>query len=373
MNVLFLDQFSELGGAQRCLLDLLPALQQAGWRAQVAAPGTGGLLKRSVALGATAETIHCGPYSSGRKTLLDLARFAVDTPRLAGEIRTLVRRYAPDLVYVNGPRVLPGVALATRNGPPVLFHSHSRLDGYTLRIAGWSLETACASVAAACDFVAWPLVRYCGARGVRVIYNGVRAASCPHVSDGAPNRGPRIGVIGRISPEKGQADFLRAARLVHQDLPGCQFVICGAPLFASQEAMRYRTELDTLAHDLPVEFTGWQEDVESVLAKLDLLVVPSTAVDATPRIILEAFAAGVPVMAFACGGIPEIVEHNVTGFLVEQRSAEALAKAMRHLLLCEQDRMREVAERARSKALSDFSLERYQAQMIEAMKAALKV
>jgi len=89
-------------------------------------------------------------------------------------------------------------------------------------------------------------------------------------------------------------------------------------------------------------------------------------------VILEAFAAGVPVIAFASGGIPEIVEHNVTGFLVEQRSHEALAAAMRHWLLREPGRLREVAACARLKAGSDFSLERYRQQVLEAMQSAAR-
>jgi glycosyltransferase involved in cell wall biosynthesis len=177
-------------------------------------------------------------------------------------------------------------------------------------------------------------------------------------------------VIGRISPEKGQADFLRAARILHNVAPQCRFLICGAPLFSNPAAMRYCAELEALAEGLPVEFAGWTEDVEGVLATLDLLVVPSTAVDATPRVILEGFAAGVPVMAFASGGIPEIVEHGVTGFLVEERSPKALAFAMLDALEAPPACAKWPNEGARAKARGEFSLERYRAQMIEPESAS---
>jgi glycosyltransferase involved in cell wall biosynthesis len=87
-------------------------------------------------------------------------------------------------------------------------------------------------------------------------------------------------------------------------------------------------------------------------------------------VILEGFAAGVPVLAFASGGIPEIVEHGVTGFLVEDHSPKALAAALQDVLR-EPDRLREVAANARAKARTEFSLERYQAQTIETIEAAL--
>lgn len=368
MNILCLDQFGELGGAQRCLLDLLPAMTARGWSVHLAAPANGPLAAEAAALRATVDPIRYGPYSSGAKTLPDIARFAVQTPRLSGQIRRLVWRYNADLIYVNGPRLLPVAALAARAGPRVLFHSHSLLTGSARRLAGLSLSTLRAAIVASCRFVAAPLLPYSGDRGIRLVYNGVRRMSLPDRANPAAQL--RVGVIGRISPEKGQADFLRAARILHNAAPLCQFLICGAPLFSDPAALRYCTELEALAEGLPVEFAGWKENVEEVLATLDLLVVPSAPVDATPRVILEAFAAGVPVLAFACGGIPEIVEPGQTGFLVEQRSPKALAVAILDALEAP-CRLRQVAERARAKARGEFSLERYQAQMLEAIQAAV--
>lgn len=369
MNILCLDQFGELGGAQRCLLDLLPAMAERGWGVHLAAPG--GLLgERAIAMGGgiTAHTLRCGPYSSGKKSLADMARFAAETPRLAREIRGLARQYDADLIYVNGPRLLPAAALASRKGPRVLFHSHSLLDGTARRVAGRAMEMADATIVASCHFVATPWLAYSRDRDVQVVYNGVRRMA-EGKRDG-PAAEFRIGVIGRISPEKGQADFLRAARILHGLAAPCRFLICGSPLFSDPGALRYGAAVEALAEGLPVEFNGWTEDIDGVLGRLDLLVVPSTAVDATPRVVMEAFAAGVPVVAFACGGIPEIVEHGVTGFLVEERSAQGLAFAIRDLL-GKPERLLEIAERARAKARGEFSLERYRAQMVRAIEGAL--
>ena len=78
------------------------------------------------------------------------------------------------------------------------------------------------------------------------------------------------------------------------------------------------------------------------------------------------------MVAFASGGIPEIVEHGVTGFLVEERSPQALAFAIRDLLR-DPHRLREMAENARAKARTEFSLKRYRAQMIETIEAAVGI
>src|SRR2546426_974605 len=123
MKLLLLDQFSDLGGAQQVLLELLPSIRARGWSATVGMPGDGPMFARVRELGFDTERIDCGPYGSGRKSLGDVARFAASTPRLASQIRRLAM---VDLIYVNGPRLLPAVALA-RPAAPVVFHAHSYL------------------------------------------------------------------------------------------------------------------------------------------------------------------------------------------------------------------------------------------------------
>src|SRR6185369_12850722 len=103
MRVLLLDQFSDPGGAQQCLLDLLPAIRERGWQAHVGLPGEGELFERVRALGFGAERVDCGPYRSGTKSAADLTRFARGTPRLAWQIRAMAKRVDANLIYVNGP------------------------------------------------------------------------------------------------------------------------------------------------------------------------------------------------------------------------------------------------------------------------------
>src|SRR4030095_8548742 len=93
----------------------------------------------------------------------------------------------------------------------------------------------------------------------------------------------------------------------------CRFILCGAPLFSNP---RYFELVREAAAGLPIEFLGWRDDVNDTLSELDLLIVPSASVEGTTRVILEAYAAGVPVVASASGGIPEIARDGETGFLV---------------------------------------------------------
>jgi glycosyltransferase involved in cell wall biosynthesis len=218
-----------------------------------------------------------------------------------------------------------------------------------------------------CEFVAAPWRSYVRPERVSVIYNGV--AGPARTLARSPAEPPRVGCIGRIAPEKGQREFVAAAARIHQALPDCRFVIYGAPLFADAAAERYMAQLRTGAAGLPLEFAGWVDDIPACLAQLDLLLVPSAPHEATTRVILEAFAAGVPVIAFPSGGIPEVVEDGVTGLLA--RSSEDMAQRALELLTGDPRRLISIAQAARESWARRFTLERYHHQILRAIEAAV--
>jgi glycosyltransferase involved in cell wall biosynthesis len=357
MNILFLDQYSDLGGAQRCLLDLLPAVRKHGWQAHLAAPGNGELRDRALAHGAIFHQVHSGPYQSGGKSKEDLFHFARELPALTREIAQLANQFHADIVYVNGPRLLPAACLALRDCLPLIFHCHSFLrQHYAAALAGLSLAGSNAAIIASCRFVAEPLRMYAGR--FHVVYNGV--ASGPVLPNCGLSAARRIGVLGRIGPEKGQLEFVQAARLLGSNY---QFVICGTPLFSYPVAVSYYELVRECASGLPVEFLGWRDDVGAVLAGLDLLVVPSAAGEATTRVILEAYAAGVPVVASSSGGIPEIVSDGETGYLVPPGDPARLAARIRDAFV-DPAALRRVAENGHRAWLERFTLERYQSRIL---------
>uniref|UniRef100_Q01S28 Glycosyl transferase, group 1 n=1 Tax=Solibacter usitatus (strain Ellin6076) TaxID=234267 RepID=Q01S28_SOLUE len=361
MNLLLLDQFSDLGGAQKNLLELLPAIREAGWRTLVGLPGEGELFEQVRALGFEAERIECGPYESGRKSAADVARFMAGTPRLAAQMRRMATRVDAGLVYLNGPRLLPAAAMASM-GRPALFHSHSYLGpGVMRRLAAAAIGRMKACVIAQCEFVAAPWGPH-----VSVVYNGV--AGPARISVRAPGGVPRVGCIGRIAPEKGQREFVAAAARIHRALPDCRFTIYGAPLFGNSVAEHYAARVRNEAAGLPVDFAGWVEDVYAAMEQLDLLLVPSAGHEATTRVILEAFAAGVPVVAFPSGGIPEVVDHGVTGMLA--KGVEEMAECAIELLTGE--RRAAMVAAARESWERRFTLERYRREMMAAMERAIR-
>jgi glycosyltransferase involved in cell wall biosynthesis len=356
MNILLLDQFSELGGGQRCLLDLLPAIAERGWRASAVLPAGGPMNGLLAAGGVNVDTFRARPYGCGRKSIGDALQYAADAPAHAALIRRLVRKNPVDLVFVNGPRMLLAAAMAVRGSVPILFHAHhcveqrlaASLEGLLLRRSG-------AVVIACCGAVRLPLEKWVHPTNLHTLPNGTGDFGFRERSSSERSE-IRIGIIGRVSPEKGQSDLLRAAALLTPECARLRFVVCGAPLFGGDDYFR---EVIRLAGNQPVEFLDWQSDVSAVMRDLDLLVIASKR-EGMPRVLLEAFSAGLPVVAFPVGGIPEVIDDEFDGFLVKGCSPEALAARLREVLEMNPVRLRTVARNARAKWERRYTLAAYQ-------------
>jgi glycosyltransferase involved in cell wall biosynthesis len=148
-------------------------------------------------------------------------------------------------------------------------------------------------------------------------------------------RPPRslIGAAGRLSPEKGFAIFIEAAALVLQQRPEAGFILFG-------EGPR-RGELEQLvaAKGLQGQFVlaGFRKNLSAFLPNLDINVM-SSFTEGLPVILLEAGAAGVPTVATAVGGIPEVIDNELNGYLAP--SGDAAALAQRIVTLLENDDLR---------------------------------
>jgi glycosyltransferase involved in cell wall biosynthesis len=360
LNILFVDQFSDPGGAQLCLQDLMPEIVRRGWAARLMVPGSGELVQWSRRAGIPTHALPLRPYSNGTKTALDCFRFSVDVPRSAATVCTVVKQEGVDLVYVNGPRVLPA---ALGLSCPVVFHAHSHVSvGYGRKIIEWTLRAARARVIAASAFVAENYCRVPGRQKVRVIYNGVRDLQGEARS--LRRRPLRIGVIGRIAAEKGQLDFVRLAQRIAEDGGEAEFFIYGKRLFSDAA---YEAQVRAIAGNALVTFCGWTDDVGAALRGLEILVVPSGPGEAATRVIMEAFSAGTPVVAYRSGGIPELVDHDRTGLLADSGDLESLARSIRSLME-NPEQMERLAAAGRSEWQRRFRIENFQTDVCDLLE-----
>ena len=176
---------------------------------------------------------------------------------------------------------------------------------------------------------------------------------------------PVVLCIGRLEPWKGQHVLIEAAPAILAAHPGARIVFVGAPAVNKPE---YAEELQTRCMELGIQdavsFTGPREDVPNLLAAARMLVLPTATAEPFGRTLVEAMAAGVPVVATDAGGPLEIVLDGKTGHLVPTEDAESLAERVNELL-ADPEHARAMGEAGRHRAESHFNIER----VAEAMAA----
>ena len=176
-----------------------------------------------------------------------------------------------------------------------------------------------------------------------------------------------ITMIGRITPLKGHPYFLKAMSQVVRHMPNVRIQIIGD---APPKKKSYKDELIMLSKRLGlashVEFLGNRRDIPQLLAQSDCLVLSTITQEAFGRVILEAQAAGVPVVATKVGGVVEIIDDGRTGLLVMPKDPEGMSKAIIRILqdphlsarMVEQSQKR-IDERYTIKHMADATLNVY--------------
>jgi glycosyltransferase involved in cell wall biosynthesis len=139
---------------------------------------------------------------------------------------------------------------------------------------------------------------------------------------------PLVGIVGRLVPIKNHSLFLEAAARVQAQLPAARFVIIGD----GETRAEVEAKADALGLRDCVTFTGWQRDLAPIYSDLDALVISSLN-EGTPVSVIEAVAAGCPVVATAVGGLPDLLDHGQLGKLVPSENPDALADAITDTLL----------------------------------------
>jgi glycosyltransferase involved in cell wall biosynthesis len=159
---------------------------------------------------------------------------------------------------------------------------------------------------------------------------------------------PVLGVVGRLSQEKGHRFLIAAMPEILAQEPRAQLLVIGAgPLEAE---LRAQVEASDLTKH--VQFLGHVQDVETAFSRMDLLVVPSLS-EAFSLVTVEGMMMELPVVGSRTGGIAEIIVDDETGLLVPPGDSAALAEACRYLL-GRPDVARRMGRRGRERALADF-------------------
>jgi glycosyltransferase involved in cell wall biosynthesis len=167
--------------------------------------------------------------------------------------------------------------------------------------------------------------------------------------------GPVVGVVARLVPSKGVDVFLRAVQLLRPEIPELKAVIIGHG--PAENELKYMAQ--SLGLKNTVKFLGHCQDVPSLLKGISVFVLPTRS-EGLGISILEAMAMGVPVVATAVGGVPELVRHRQTGILVRVDEFGAIARAVKQIL-----NNREETEAMRRAAFEHVRAKHSAAQMVE--------
>jgi glycosyltransferase involved in cell wall biosynthesis len=280
-------------------------------------------------------------------------------PRLVLDLARAFRSTVPDVVDAHNPQSqlwgIPAARLANVGRRIMTVHSQygvTEAFGRFYEPLFRQLREMATETVAVCESVAESLNG--SSRPPIVIHNGIETSiTVPRVNE--VGRPWTVGIIGRLAPIKAHAVALQALARIRRVLPPHVFLIIG-------EGPEYR-RLTRLVSDLDLEssvkFLGARTDVRQLLARMDLICIPSL-MEGLPFVALEAAAARTPILASAVGGLARHFSHGATARLVEPGRPDALAS---ELLWCSmhEDRLAVQAEEAYRLVALQFSV----ANMIE--------
>ena len=373
MKTLFYNHTGQVGGAEGVLLMILARLDRDIFDPIVICPEQGPLLKMVAELAVPVEIVagldarftwRADQFLRYLKSLLEVIR----------QLRKKVISIKPDLIHANSIRAGLVATMATFGlGTRVVWHLHDLLPRHPLSssiriFASISSRSRMIAVSEAVAMNFRGRLSRCMRNRVSVILNAIeldkfrpdQTASRAIRRELRLREGdPVLGIVGRLTPGKGQLELLRAFARVLSEIPKATLVIVGAPVFNREH--EYLQLLKQTVVELGianrVRMLGARSDVAAIMQSLDLLVINSS-VEAFCLVALEAMACGTPILAASTGGIPELIEHGKNGWLVPKRDEKALVEAIVYLNRCPALRAR-LSAQARQHVTADFSADRY--------------
>ena len=252
-----------------------------------------------------------------------------------------MRKLDVNILHLSNIKAISlGCLLARRAGVATVLHFHDRVPppAPLLPVIRHFARQADAAIAISESVRAFVATTYgLPPAQIAVLHYGVdlAAARSPSAAERAAQRvrlglaaaAPVIAIVGRIAPEKRQALLIRTMPAVLRARPDAVLLVVGD----GPERLACEAEARRLGLDAAVRFLGQRSDVADVLATTDMLALTSTC-EPFGYVVIEAAAAAVPTVAFATGGVPEIVRHEVTGLLVAEDDTEMLAAALIRLV-----------------------------------------
>ncbi|WP_322042725.1 glycosyltransferase family 4 protein [Paraburkholderia sp. J67] len=342
-SALFVDQSGQPGGAELCLLPLAALhaahsevllLSDGPFRELLEAQGVRVIVKSNAQVSAIKRA---GMRLSWLRALPGMYRQIL-------AIATRARYF--DVLFLNTQKALVLGALGKPlHRSPIVWHAHDvmtrdHFGKMQLRIVRWLVRHAIDQVVANSQATADALIELTGlpASAIPVVHNGIDVDAFMHADPveaqslrrrfNLPENAWLAGLFGRLAPWKGQHVAIESLTRL-QDV---HLALVGGALFGEDD---YVKELHCLAARLGVadrvHFVGTRNDVPVLMKAMDVILHTSLKPEPFGRVIIEGMAAGRPVVASGAGGVTEIVQHRMNGWLIEPGNVAALADAIETL------------------------------------------
>ena len=400
MKILFLNASSQLGGAERCLIDNIFAIQQKLPTAEISiiiTAASGSIVEelRSfdvevILLPLPIQIARLGDSSfSSTKILLSLQLLLSSGAGLLSywqKLRKIVVQIDPDLIHSNSFKThLLGSSL--RLSKPIIWHLHDFVSSRSLmkrllKLVQNEKTVAIANSKATKDdwheiFPQLP---------IEVIHNVVdinRFAPTPSLKETIPIDNPdliKVGLVATYARWKGHDIFLQAIALLAQHQPQltikARFYIIGGAIYETDRSQYSRSELALLTRDLNieelVEFIDFRSDIESIYNSLDIVVHTSTKPEPFGRTIVEAMACEKAVIVANAGGAAELFTHDRDAIGVIPRDSDALAAAILDLIESPEKRLA-LGKAARQTVIERFDRDRLGVKLVNVYSKVLNI
>jgi glycosyltransferase involved in cell wall biosynthesis len=345
-NILYTTSFSRMiGGGQWSLYYLIKHLQKNTFHPIVLCPAEGELAKRMKGVGA--EVVF---FDVGRIRYLD--------PLVIKKFASLIKERRIAIIHTDSTTETFYAGIAARMMRiPLVWHIRVSEEEWVVDRILANLSTKLILVANAIN---QRFVWLKDHKKMVVIYNGIDLEEFDHFSATSSIRKEfnitrdtvLIGCIGRIEKRKGPEYLISAMR----EIDSTKLILIGT---GEKEYIRKVKMLcDEFGISDRVMFSGSRDDIPSVLNEIDILVFPSISGEGFPRVILEAMAAGKPVVATDNAGNPEAVEDGLTGYIIPAGNISALAAKLNELVANKKKRMA-MGQAGRKRVEEFFTVQHY--------------
>lgn len=344
MKVLFYNHTAHVSGAERVLLLFIERLDETGIEPVAVCP-EGDMANEIRGRGVNTRVV---PELTARFTLnpVKIAKYLWSLRLTVGSLRKQIAECAPDVIHANSIRAgIAALLASTGTGLTVFWHIHDELKPHPLSTAIRLLVLSsqrsriiAVSHATAISFAGRILRSGRSNRRITVIHNAVDLQRVDTQSPGPdlktdlglPTEAFLFGIVGQITPRKGQMELVKAFAKVAETLPNTRLLIVGRPIFNEDDAYLAKVGEAVAEAGLAnrVLFLGHRSDVVRIIKQLDTLIINSSS-EAFVMVAIEAMACRTPVIATDVGGTREMIEHGKSGLLIDPDDPDQLIAAMK--------------------------------------------